>query len=253
VAMLLDIHNPPSTVWQRPIGLLIPQESQFTFLSDASHKGIGGWCPQFSIMWQVTKEELHTLGYSMVLLVEPLDQDPSDAIHINVLEFVALTMNVWFALAMCWHDDLVLHTQHVGNFLADNTTAISWMVHAGRTKSPRSCHLAWFLQMLLTFSPVSFYFQSHHILGKSNDTADLLSRPSRAESWASVINRQPMDLHCCKPYLVPRSLLSALHNCIASTGIEAMCVAKTIAQSILELHTLPDGWAQWDTTIGLCD
>jgi len=175
VAMLLDIHNPPSTVWQRTIGLLIPQESQFTFLSDASHKGIGGWCPQFSIMWQVTKEELHTLGYSMVLLVEPLDQDPSDAIHINVLEFVALTVNVWSALALCRCDDLVLHTQHVGNFLADNTTAISWMVHMGWTKSPHSCHLAWFLQTLLTFSPVSFYFQSHHISGKSNNTADLLS------------------------------------------------------------------------------
>ncbi len=62
-----------------------------------------------------------------------------------------------------------------------------------------------------------------------------------------------MDLHCCKPYLVLRSLLSALHNCIASTGIEAMCVAKMIAQSTLKLHTLPNGWVQWDTMIGLCN
>jgi len=220
VAMLLNIHNPPSTTWQCPIGLLILWESQFTFLSDTSHEGIGGWCPQFGIMWQVTKEELHTLGYSMVLLTEPSDLDPLDAIHINVLEFVALTVNIWFALVlMCRHDDPALHTQHVGNLLASNTTSISWMAHTGRTKSPHSCHLAQFLQTLLTFSPVSFHFQSHHISGKSNDTADLLSQPSHAESWASIINKQPMDLHCCKPYLMLHSLLSTLHNCIASTGI----------------------------------
>jgi len=158
VTLLLNINNPPSIIWWQPIGLLIPQESQFSFLSDASHKCIGSWCLQFGLMWWVTKEELGTLGYSMVVTTEPLDQDTLDMIHINVLEFVALTMNIWFALAMCQHNDTVLYTQHMGNFIANNTTAISWMAHTGQTKSPHSQHLAQFLQTLLIFPLSHFIF-----------------------------------------------------------------------------------------------
>jgi len=160
VAMLLNINKPPSSTWQWPIGLLILQESQFTFLSDASHEGIGGWCPQFSLMWCITKDELSTLGYSMVILTEPLDQDPLDAIHFNVLEFVALTVNVWFALTVYRQDNLALQTQHMGNFLAINTTAtISWMARVQIPSFPLSSmvftNVAHFLSCIIPFSVAS--------------------------------------------------------------------------------------------------
>ena len=170
-----------------------------------------------------------------------------------MLEFMALLVNVWFALAVCTRNDPTHTQQHIGNFLSDNTSALSWMVHAGCAKQPHSCQLAQFLQALLTLSPICFQFQSHHISGHSNKTADLLSQPSRAASWGSVIRQRPHDLFPCRPYLVPRGLLSKLLGCTVSTGIEAMSVTKTIALSTPELRTSPPGWEQSATTIGLCE
>jgi len=253
IRTLLDINNITSTAWTRPIGLLIPRETQFTFFSDASYDGMGGWCPQLDIMWRITKEELCSLGFHMVTHSEPTPDDPPGAIHINVLEFVALTVNVWLALASCSSRDPTHKRHHTANFLADNTSAISWMIHAGRAKAPHARRLARFLQALLTLSPVPLQFQSNHISGTSNETADILSRPSRAESWVSVINMRPNDLLHCTPYLAPRKLLLALHGCITNGAIEATSAAKMTARSIPELRTSPPGWKLWDTTIGLYD
>jgi hypothetical protein len=44
--------------WTRPIALLIPRTATHTFLSDASYGGLGGWSPEFSIMWRVMKDAL---------------------------------------------------------------------------------------------------------------------------------------------------------------------------------------------------
>ncbi len=250
---LLPLGDQFPTMWSRPIGLLIPRECTFTFFSDASHEGLGGWCPQLRLMWRITKGELQSLGFIMAVHSEPSPGDPIDILHINALEFLALSVNVWFALASCHVED-PSHTQHhIGNFFTDNTSALSWMLHAGRAKSKHSRQLARFLQALLTFSPVRFQFQSHHISGQSNETADLLSRPSRGESWGSVIRTRPHDLFVCKPYQVQRGLLSALRGCIVSDGTAAMSVAKTIALSTPVLRISPPGWEVLDTTIGLCD
>jgi len=161
-------------------------------------------------MWHITKEELWSLGFSMVVGSEPAAGDPITAIHINILEFVALCINVWFALGFCLRDDPRSTNHHIGNFLANNTSALSWMAHAGRVHTPPTHHLTRFLQILLTFSPVPFQFQSHHISRKCNNTADLLSWPSRAALQASIINNCLTDLHTCSPYLVPHALLSVL-------------------------------------------
>jgi len=204
-------------------------------------------------MWRITKEELWSLGFSMVVGSEPAAGDPVTATHINILEFVALCINVWFALGFCLHDNPRSTNHHIGNFLANNTSALSWMAHAGRVHTPPTRRLTRFLQILLTFSPVHFQFQSHHISGKSNNTADLLSRPSHAASWASIINNCPTDLHTCSSYLVPRALLSVLRDCIASSETRVLSAAKTIAQLIPVPPTLPPGWAEWDMMTGLCD
>jgi len=213
----------------------------------------GGWCPQLRLMWHITKAELQSLGFIMAVHSKPSPGDPIDILHINVLEFIALSVNVWFTLASCSAED-PSHTQHhISNFFTDNTSALSWMLHAGRAKSKHSRQLARFLQALLTFSPVRFQFQSHHISGHSNETANLLSRPLCGESWGSVIRARPHDLFVCKPYQVQRGLLSALRGCIVSNGTAAMFFAKTIALSTPRLCTSPPGWAKSDTTIRLCN
>jgi len=252
IQQLLPTEEDCTMIWMQPISLLTPQESMFTFLSGASHKGLGGWSPQFNLMWQVTKEEHTTLGFIMAKNSEPGPDDPPNILHINVLEFMALLVNVWFALAMCTGNDPTHQRQHIRNCWSDNTLALSWMVHAGCAKKPHSCQLARFLQALFTLSPICFQFHSHHILGHSNKSADILSWPSCAKSWGSIIRHWPHDLFPCRPYLVPHRLLSKLLGCTASTGIEAMSIAKTITQSTPKLRILPPGWEQSAMTIRLC-
>ncbi len=229
-----------------------PRKSVHVF-SNTSHKGMGGWCPQWCLMWHITKAELVTLGFTMAVHSEPSPGDPPGILHINVLEFIALSVNVWLALATCHAHDPLHQQHHIGNFFTDNTSALSWMLHAGRAKCSHSRCLVRFLQALLTFSPVRFQFQSHHISGHSNKTADLLSQPSHAESWGSVIRTRPHNLYTCKPCQVLRVLLSALHGCIASDGTKAMSVAKTIALSIPVLCISLPGWVESVLMIRLCN
>jgi len=81
-------------------------------------------------MWHITKAELWSLGFVMAVHSELSPGDPIDILHINVPEFIALLVNVWFTLASCHVGD-PLHTQHhISNFLTDNMSALSWMLHA---------------------------------------------------------------------------------------------------------------------------
>jgi len=202
-------------------------------------------------MWCITKHELCLLSLPMVMLSEPSQGDPPAALHINVLEFLALTINIWMALAQCEQDDPHHQWTHISNFFMDNTSTLSWMQYAGQAKTPHTRHLAQFMQALLTFSPVLAQFHSHHISGHSNKTVDILSQPSHAASWESIIRLQPTNLHNCRPYFVQCKLLLMLHGCIDSSRIEATLAGKTIAQSIPTPCTLPHGWKAWDTMIGL--
>jgi len=251
LASLLAIHHPNSRAWSCPIGLLIPRVPHFTCLSNASYEGLGGWSPQLCLMWCITASELWSLSFSIIAGSEPSLLDPPDALHINTLEFIAFTVSMWLALSFCTKADPHCGRDHIGNFLADNTSVLLWMWHAGQAHTPQSHRLAHFLQALLTFTPLSFQFQSRHISGQLNTMADLLLHPSRARSWASIITCCPQDLLPCKPYLVPCKLLSALHNCIANNETTATSAGKMITQSIPMPHTSPDGWQRWDTTNGL--
>ncbi len=156
IQKLLPMDEDCPTIWMRPISLLIPHESMFTFLRDTSHEGLRGWSLQFNLMWQVTKEELITLGFIMAVNSKLGPGNPPNILHINMLEFMALSVSVWFALAVCAGNNPTHQQQHIGNFLSNNMLVLSWMVHAGHTKKPHSCQLARFLQVLLTLSPVCF-------------------------------------------------------------------------------------------------
>jgi hypothetical protein len=244
---ILATHEPHSPFWSRSIGLLIRRHAMYLMWSDASYGGLGGWSRHFGLMWRLSKEDLQAMKFPMVALLEPTDIDPVDALHINVLEFVAVIINTWFALAMSHKNDPDRKQHHIVKIWADNTSALSWMAHAARTKRPLVRRLARFLQALLTFAPVDFQFQQDHIAGKLNDTADALSRFSRAKSWASVIALCPSDLTNLQPYRVPRKLLSAIQRTLDSDSIEELSDKKMTALSMLELKTLPTGWLESDT------
>jgi len=121
------------------------------------------------------------------------------------------------------------------------------MHHASWAKSPHTWCLACFLQALLTFSPVLAQFHSHHISGHSNETVDILSQPSCTVSWESIIKLWPIDLHSCRPYLVPCTLLSTLHGCINSNGIETTLAGK------IALSTHATHFATWLEHMGYND
>jgi hypothetical protein len=56
------------------------------------------------------------------------------ALHINLLEFVAIIINLWLALRWIRSVKAPLGG-HVVAALADNTSALSWLRHASRSNS----------------------------------------------------------------------------------------------------------------------
>jgi len=95
---LLTTGGSSSTTWTWPIGLLIPRESQFTFFSDASHEGLGGWCPQLCLMWRITKAELVTLGFTMAASITkprwPWVPPPRSEGMVHALAYISLVSKV---------------------------------------------------------------------------------------------------------------------------------------------------------------
>jgi hypothetical protein len=126
-----SLQEPEAAVlWSRPIGLLVNRAPTVTLLSDASDGGIGGWSRQLGFLWRITRDELHACGIPMRLIDsegEALTLRPSpadaDGLHINLLEFIAIIINVWLALS--WVRSAPTHPGgHIIAILADNTSAL---------------------------------------------------------------------------------------------------------------------------------
>ena len=85
------------------------------------------------------REELIDLKFDMKVINKTgklLRAEDSTGLHINVLEFVAIIINVWLALYFLRQDpDKV--GGHIAAIWADNTSALSWLRHASRLCS---CH-----------------------------------------------------------------------------------------------------------------
>jgi hypothetical protein len=130
-----DTDPDPFHYWCRPIGLMIPHEPNVIVLSDASYCGLGGWSPTWQFMWQVTRAELAAFGFDMrkidqagedLLMYERDCPDALRGLHINVLELLAIIINVWIVLT--WLQRLnVPSGGWIISVLADNTSALSWL------------------------------------------------------------------------------------------------------------------------------
>ncbi|GKY90331.1 hypothetical protein MPSEU_000007100 [Mayamaea pseudoterrestris] len=125
-----------SHVWRKPIGLLIPRVPTNTMKSDASMSGIGGWNIELLFMWCLNASDLLSCNIPMRAFHELAHRTTGDPLHINILEFMAIIINVILTLSALMANPQTKHNQHVISVLADNTSALSWMRHAARSRDP---------------------------------------------------------------------------------------------------------------------
>ena len=195
-------------------------------------------------MWRLSRDDMVLLGIPM-FDGEPKPGDQSGT-HINILEFMALIISIYFALALSppGSQPIILAT-------GDNTSALSWMAYAARTKRPIVRRLARLLQALLTYYPYHFALQNAHVKGEDNDTADVLSRFKRAATWRSAIELTSPRLNNCQPYQVPSELLIAMQKVATSEQPGEWYVTKMTELWTVKPVTLPPGWLQVDSMTSL--
>jgi hypothetical protein len=232
--------------WTRPIGLLVPRPPTITVFSDASTLALGGWSrvSELNHMWRVTLDDLITAGLPANMgwnnphnYHEP-SVDPK-AFHINVLELFAIFVELWISLRQ-------LHAAHSstpnplapaealppgGHCLlarADNTSALSWLRYASRTK--RAC-IRRLVRLLTAFFchpfPASHCrVQGLHIAGVANVSADHLSRYEKSPSWAAAMANSAslQNLRIC---LLPQELLSIIVSAFLHEQTEEWFATQT--------------------------
>ena len=232
-------------VWSRPIALLIKRAWTCQILSDAAYSGIGGWSPTFKFMWRVTRDDLLHAGFNMRMIDEEGETARVAAaegeLHINVLEFVALTINIWMTLKYIIRDPTKAGG-HIVSVLADNTSALSWFRYAARTHRPMVRNLTYLCQCLIILSQTSDFtkFQGKHIPGKDNSEADALSRPELFPTMGCAI-KQFSQLQTCRAFLLPFGLLSTIARTISSTEIGESFVGATTGLLTLAPVITPTG------------
>jgi hypothetical protein len=232
------------SIWSHPLALLVKREWTCVVLSDAAYSGLGGWSPSLHFMWRITAGELQAAG----LRISDLDdeatraraRDPDD-LHINVLEFVAIIINVWLTLTFI-RKDPAKPGGHIICVLADNTSALSWFRYAARSHRPAIRNLAFFCQCLIVLSQTSDFvaFKSAHIPGSTNCEADALSRPELFPTMGCAIRRYSRLL-TCRAYLLPFGLLSTIARVISSPEIAVQSANETTTLLTLEPRFSPLG------------
>jgi hypothetical protein len=236
--------DPNDSNWRRYIGYLIERTPNSEAIQDAAHEGLGGWSSTFQFMWRITHDELRSdpINWPMkcfdpICLDAPLH---ADGIHINILEFLACIINLWFVL---WATrDLGTPTGGwILSLRTDNTSALSWLQHSARAQNPFVRRLSRFLIHTILQAHFPGQIVSSHIPGKANDEADCVSRPvSRAPTWESVI-AQCCNLRHCTAYRPPLPLLCALSTLLSPRKSEVVSVTEMTALLTLEPTILYNG------------
>jgi hypothetical protein len=236
--------DPDDSNWRRYIGYIVDRSPNCEAIQDAAHEGLGGWSSHFKFMWRITYDELRLPPCSWPMKVFDADllDAPIDAtgLHINILEFLAIILNLWFVL---WATRAL--GAPLGGWIlslrTDNTSALSWLQHSARARNPIVRRLSRFLIQMLLQARFPGKISSSHIPGKENDEADCVSRPmSRAPTWASVIE-QCCRLRSCKAYRPPLPLLCAISTLLSPRRSEVVSATEMTELLSLEPTILFDG------------
>jgi hypothetical protein len=151
------------------------------------------------------------------------------ALHINLLEFVAIIINLWLALR--WIRSVEAPPGgHIVAVLADNTSALSWLRHASRSNSRQIQNLAHFCQCLILTSQTAQCASviGKHLPGVDNNEADALSRPETYATLGSAIAAFS-QLQTCHVFQIPYSVLSLIARVVSSDKIGAGLDNETTA------------------------
>lgn len=238
------LHEPTHHLLQRPIGTLISRDPLFEWTTDASNQGLGGWSTQHLFQWRLSIEDLLSSSNAFQAL---LDETP-EALHINVLEFLAIYISTWLGLKLIHQKILsgepISTSQGVCFHIhSDNTSAISWMYHASRTSRQKHVqNLSRAFQTLLLEYDSLFYlsFESSHIKGDENGPADALSRPRTWPSFNDVWSDFP-TLSKIPTYQIPSEVLQHLGCILSQQRSEDMYVNATRALLQVEPLILTNG------------
>ena len=201
-------------------------------------------------MWRLSMADLQacaipTQGRHNPQYHEP-KAEPTPA-HINILEFFGIFIELWFLLrSLKERYDADPSTVPPGGFrilaLADNTSALSWLQHATRTKRPVIRRLARLLTAFLSspFPAAYVRVQGKHLPGLQNTAADLLSRFELAPSWESAMQQSDhlLPLPTCQ---VPHVVLSLLAYLINNEPTEEWFETKMIELWTVELLPFAHG------------
>ena len=241
-----------SPTWTRLIALMIPRTPTHEILSDASYGGMGGWSPQFQILWRILRPDLIEYGFSMKTINsanEPSDLYNPDGVHINLLEFVGVFIDLFISIKLL----LRLDTPPSGfimELIADNTSALAWLKYAATTENQSVRALARLASCFIMYATNHLIsIQGTHISGPENIEADCLSRllPNGAvPSWDYVLKSCPR-LITCQACLLPSRLILTLAQLTTSPQIEVPF--EQLAQELLSLDveilpttSLTEGW-----------
>jgi hypothetical protein len=202
--------NEDHPVWQSYIGFLVDREPTARIISDAAYEGLGGWSPDVLFKWRLSRNDLVNGGFDMKHLEGEANEPEIDALglHINVLEFVAIIINLWLLIVLSRRRPEPIGGNIFAVF-ADNTSALSWLRYASRSHRPHVRRLARFASALLFASGFQGKVQGRHLSGRLNRGADALSRCQSYPTWASA-TAQCSLLSSCVTYRIPHELLSLL-------------------------------------------
>ena len=210
------ITNAPESIWSRPIGLLIPRASHFLGESDACNIALGGWGPILNFQWRLASSVFKVPDW-----IDTFDGKGKRILHINVQEFIAIIINIFFSMIkfLSMRDKLPTTTNgYIFQHDADNTTALSWMRHASQSRDPYKINLSYLLSYLIFLfnEQVPSRHDPNHLPGKSNVRADALSRPQDFPTYATIFKAFPV-LQTIQAYRVPRKLISLINSCLSTT------------------------------------
>ena len=130
---------------------------------------------------------------------------------------------------------------------ADNTSALSWMRHASRSRDIPLVNLS-YLMSSLTFhfnSLQPLRFDTSHIQGSRNKIADGLSRPQDHPTYENLFSSYP-EMRSIPTYRPPRKLISAVNACLLSSSMKEPSrqeIEELFASKLSSLRLTAPGWA----------
>ncbi len=234
VATIRDLHllqsklsfAPEHPIWCRPIALLVNREpTSWRYSNVCGSEGLGRWTDSnvlHRFMWRLDGNDLLDGGFALEWLEEDatvVNMADPDCLHIYILELIALILNIWLtSVFITQHGNIP--GGHIIAMLADNTSALSWMQYASRTKHPVVRELSHFIMDLTLSCPICHKLSGLHLQGIQNIGVDELSYfkpPTKGggHTWASII-AQHSPHSTCQAYRLLRELLSVLAMIIPS-------------------------------------